>query len=407
MATQGFSAFSSDAVTYIAEKTLSIAKKSVVFQQLGDKAVLPAHNSKTFQYTRFDRLGLPKESLTDGTTPDNTEMSISTVTATCDQWGAFVAISDVAELTVKHPVMQKAINLMGYQAAEVVDREIIIVLLAGTSVSFPAAHNSRDDLSSTSTDVVNTTLVRKVVAAVRSRGAHEHDGNDFVGVVDPQVEMDISADSTFQNAASYSNIKVLQNGEIGRWQGCRWLRSNHIPTLEGVAAVTPSTGAGGGLASATYYTAVEYIDDNTGFPVKVSQAASVAATAASAKITMTLPTATAYKYNVYIGTSSTALYKALSLQTAASAVAVTATSSSNLLGGIPASGKIVHFSWVFGKEAFTVVDLQKLQTFLTPNQASDSDPLAQRRKAGWKLMFKAVINNEDFLERMETLSAYD
>jgi hypothetical protein len=59
-----------------------------------------------------------------------------------------------------------------------------------------------------------------------------------------------------------------------------------------------------------------------------------------------------------------------------------------------------------GKEAFTVIDLQKLQSFVTPNQSSDSDPLVQRRKAGWKLMFKAVINNQNFLERIESLSAF-
>jgi N4-gp56 family major capsid protein len=230
--------------------------------------------------------------------------------------------------------MQKAINLMGYQAAETVDREIIVVLLAGTSVSYPAAHDSRDDLSSTSTDVVNTTLVRKVVAAIRQRGAHEFDGNDFVGVVDPQVEMDISSDSTFQQAGQYSNIKILQNGEIGRWMGVRWMRSNHIPTLTGVAAVSAASATGGSLASGTYYTAVEYIDANTGFPAQVSQAASLAV-GATGKIDITLPTATAYVYNVYIGASATALYKGLSLQPAASAVSL-----SNCLTGFFSSSSV-------------------------------------------------------------------
>ena len=84
------------------------------------------------------------------------------------------------------------------------------------------------------------------------------------------------------------------------------------------------------------------------------------------------------------------------------------TSGTSIAGSsIPATGEIVHSSWVFGKEAFAVVDLQKLQSFLTPNQASDSDPLVQRRKAGWKLMFKAVICNNDFMARIESESAFD
>jgi hypothetical protein len=59
-----------------------------------------------------------------------------------------------------------------------------------------------------------------------------------------------------------------------------------------------------------------------------------------------------------------------------------------------------------GKEAFAVPELMSLQTFLTPKAASDSDPLVQRRKASWKVMFKAVICNENFLARIESASNY-
>ena len=51
---------SSDTISaYIADKTLLIASKQVKLQQLGDKATLPSRNSKTFQYTRYERLALP------------------------------------------------------------------------------------------------------------------------------------------------------------------------------------------------------------------------------------------------------------------------------------------------------------------------------------------------------------
>jgi hypothetical protein len=48
-----------------------------------------------------------------------------------------------------------------------------------------------------------------------------------------------------------------------------------------------------------------------------------------------------------------------------------------------------------------------LQSTLTAPVATDSDPLIQRRKAGWKVMFKAVINNQNFFARCESESAYD
>src|SRR3972149_2587433 len=97
----------SDAVTYIAEKTLAIAKRIVRFYDLADKAQLPSQNSKTFQYTRYDRLPLPITTLTEGTTPTSRALSISTVSATAEQWGDIVTLTDVAELTIKHKPLQK------------------------------------------------------------------------------------------------------------------------------------------------------------------------------------------------------------------------------------------------------------------------------------------------------------
>lgn len=415
MSVQGFSSFSSDAVTYIAEKTLLVAKKAVIFQQLGEKQVLPSHNSKTFQFTRYDRLALPLTTLTDGVTPDNTTMSISTVTAVCDQFGAFVNLSDVANLTIKHPVMVKAIDLMGLQSAETMDREVINMLLAGTAVNYGGTATARNGLSSTTTDVMTTTLVRKVVAGLHANGAYEYDGSDFVGVVDSQVEMDLSADSTFQTAASYSNIKVLQNGEIGRWMGVRWMRSNFIPALSGITSANASATAAsatGTIPAASVWFSVDMVDSNTGFTTKSVVPASVyaaAASNASGSLTVTVPSTTGYYYNVYAGSGASALYLVnSSLLSPAASQAVTAIPSAGTLQpGVPASTKVVHFSWVFGKESFAVIDLMKLQTFITPAQASDSDPLVQRRKAGWKFMFKSVICNQDFLKRTETLSAYD
>lgn len=405
---QGFSAFSADSVTYIAQKTLIVAKKNVVFQQLGDKAELPANNSKTFQYTRYERLGLPLSPLADGITPSNTLMSISTVTATAVQWGAYVDLTDVAVLTIKHPVLVKAIELMGLQAAETVDCQVIQTLLTNTNVFYAGAAANRAALTSTTTNVMSTTTVRSVVSNLRHNGAYEYDGIDYVGVVDPYVEQDLTADSTFQTAASYSNIKVLMNGEIGKWMGVRWMRSNFIPILTGFAATTIATATTGGtLAASTYFSITEYVDPLTGFIVGSTQEVSQATTGSTSTISVTAPASTSFLYNIYLGATSGGELQAASQVAAASVNVITALPTSTITPQTPpTTAKNVHFSWVFGKESYTVIDLQKIQTYVTPAQASDSDPLVQRRKAGWKLMFQAVINNNLYLARVESLSAF-
>jgi N4-gp56 family major capsid protein len=89
MATNTLSSnFSSDVSTYIAQKVLSVALKNLVLYQLADKAVLPKNSSRTFQYTRYERVALPQSTLSEGVTPGDTSMSIAVVTAVMDQWGS-------------------------------------------------------------------------------------------------------------------------------------------------------------------------------------------------------------------------------------------------------------------------------------------------------------------------------
>lgn len=57
---------------------------------------------------------------------------------------------------------------------------------------------------------------------------------------------------------------------------------------------------------------------------------------------------------------------------------------------------------VLGKGAYGVGTFQSLQTYITPAVASDSDPLAQRRKVGAKVAFVAKRLQEASMIRLET-----
>jgi hypothetical protein len=48
-----------------------------------------------------------------------------------------------------------------------------------------------------------------------------------------------------------------------------------------------------------------------------------------------------------------------------------------------------------------------MQVFVSGKDATTDNPLVLRRTVGWKCMFKPVIQNNDFMERIEVLSAFD
>jgi hypothetical protein len=235
----------------------------------------------------------------------------------------------------------------------------------------------------------------------------------------PQVEQDIMGDTTFANAASYSQVVRLNVGEIGTWAGVRWVRSNFLPIFAGVGApgtqsatvtgYSNETGAGSELGGSKITVIAR--DAQSGYERIISQEKKVGATKDTADLDM--PTSTNYVYDVYLTNTSGASYKIVftglaadtnkTLNAAVYTAGVAATPT-----GAPASGTEVFVGWVFGKEAFGRVELNgmSLQSYLTPDGASYSNPLAQGRKCGAKVMWKSFLLDNNFFTRFEANSRY-
>lgn len=436
-----YSDLQNDVSNFIALKTLTLATKLVRFYEFGTKAKLDSQSGKSFTYTRYERLNLPTQSLTEGQSPSDSSMTISQVTAIAEQWGAVVTLTDVAELTIKHKPLGKAIELLALQAAETTDREIFKVLLSGTSVFF-VGDPARVGIDTG--DVVDSATLASVVANLRSNGAMGIEkpskpmddpelGDMFALIVDPFVEQDISTDEGFVESVKYAAAKRLWNGEAGEYRGFRVVRSNHIPTLTSAAAastVDNSDDTGTIIFDKSLRIMVTGVDVNGYERVIYQSSETDTADDANSEhtISVTTPSTTGFTYNVYssaaLTADSTTTATAMTLQAGSLAPATTikigstsgsasasrfvlTTTGAAAPGQLKTTASKIHLSFGIGKEAYAVVDLQSLQTSLTPNDASDSDPLKQRRKAGWKTMFKSVICNNDFMTRIESESAFD
>ncbi len=416
----------------IKEKLLSIAEKQTVFYELGDKETLPEGEGKTIQFNRYERLPLPNAPLSEGVTPTETPLTLSSVQAVVDQWGATVNLTDVAVLTVRHPVLRVAQDRLGTQHAELVDREIQIVLMGSNNVTFGGTATSEATL--VPGDVVTTDLIRRVLATLRQDGARTREGGLFTGVHDPFVEMDLSKDATFVTAASYaSGQRPLMNGETGTWMGVIWKRSNLIPIVALLDPATyaisatdvgaPVAGEVNFVATSSVLVVISSLDRQTGFETAVSAVTAVtnaASFSVTAQIASTAPTG---PYKVYVslengavatlqaivnhvvGTADTLVYVKAGTPSAAGRFIAQATGAVAPPEPPPTGG--VHTTYIFGQESFGVTDLAGLETTLTPSVASDSDPLKQRRKAGWKQLFKPVIKNTSYYSILKTLSAFD
>ncbi len=236
-----------DLQTYFSKRLLDIAGRDTVLMEAAYQENIPSNSSKTISFTQYARLAVPGSVLTEGTPPTDTALSPSAVTAVIDQWGAFVTMTDLAELTIKHPLVQEASLLLGEQAAETLETTINSVLVAGTTVQYANGRANRAAI--TLTDVVNTTELRKAVTTLRKNGArminspdkfNNNDAQDagkyYILYVDPSVAADITADTAFTSAAIFRNYDSLAAGTVvGTWYNTKVVMSNVIPTVTGTA----------------------------------------------------------------------------------------------------------------------------------------------------------------------------
>lgn len=292
-----------DLQTYFSKKLLAQAKYKVVLDQFGYVEKIPSASSKTISFTQYADLTPATTPLTEGTPPSDTQLSTTAITATADQLGAYVTLTDLAELTVKHPIVQKTTELLGVQAARTYDQLIGATIAAGTNVVYAGAATSRATL--TTANKVSFTEVKKAVAILRKNGATEFADGNFVLVVDPSSELDLMDDTTFQNTvyrqADTSKANENYTATITKFGGVTVVRSNSLQTT--------TAGTGGAVAG--------------------------------------------------------------------------------------------HISYVFGQNAYAVSDLQTLQMY-RQSPGGVTDPLEQKMTMGWKVAFKTVILNNNFMVRIES-----
>ena len=454
------SVISYDQEKYLAKQLLQRSYLKLVMSSLCDQDQMREGAGLTAYMVRYKRMNAPTSTLTEGTTPSASTFSLEQVTVTLDQWGDYVQLTDIAQLTAKHQVIQEAVKLLADNAARVMDREITIVLLAGTNVQFgDGSVTTRATV--TSTMKISDTVLQKARVTMVNNGApprggpagdarqvaaqgNFQNGVSYVAVCGPELVSDIQTPSTsfgsFVSSAVYANAKALYNAEVGMWLGFRIVETNFLPKFvllgNKTAAVSSAASDGGGitgfsitaatsggsLASATFGWKLTRKDLLRGFEEAISIVHTTATGGGTAKFTFVMPSTSGYVYNLYFdntaanaggATTDAGLGLAGSNLAASSSTVITTFASStvtppgNLLSGnTSADPSAIYPMFIFGEAAVGWVGFYKPKFLLTGAAPEKVDPLAQYRTAGYKFFGKAVIKDQTRLLRLEVASTF-
>lgn len=414
-----FAAMSNDAPNvFIGAKMIELLQRILVTEKVADQYPLEQKMSKTRRIVRVNRLSLPTTQLAEGISPSSVALTLTNVDVTVEQWGIVALLTDVVELTVKHPMLNIAIERVGMAMKETAEREDALVLMSGTNVTYPGAVATRDAL--TSSDVANTAMFITIKAKLAMRGAMKYPDGLYMCLMQPPHEAALlGSDAVFQQASNFARVMKLEFGYIGTWMGLDCVVGNFLPVFVGVpapstAAITATkakytVGTSGTLATDNFQLKVVGREVTTDYERRLSVQTGNIAVTSPGSIAVQMPSSTNYVYDVYCTQAGgTTAYKVASRQAASSTFTITtAPAGTEAVAPVsPANGVSVYPGFVLGRGAFgtTVLNGMSLQTFVTPKGASDSDPLSQRRKVGAKYMRKSFILDNDFMERFETSS---
>lgn len=194
------------------------------------------------------------------------QLSLSKVTATLQQIGQVVVISDVLNNTEFLNSLAQATKTNGEDAAlkcdNIVRNQLCRSVAGGggaanlTSYAETAGANTifADDATKltelAATDVLNASDTLDVVTQMRINRAPEINGG-YVAIAAPQVLRDIMRDSDWLNAATRSNVGALYNGEVGSLYGVRFVEDTN-PWRSGTAtdaAIDTYNATGAGFAT--------------------------------------------------------------------------------------------------------------------------------------------------------------
>lgn len=242
---------------YYDKNLLKNAEPELVHDQFGQKRNIPKNNGKEIEFRKFSSLPKALTPLTEGVTPAGNKLDVTAITAKVDQYGDYVVMSDILDLTSIDNVIVEATDMLGSQAGRTLDTVTRNELVTGTNVMYApkvttsgtTAVTSRAGLSTDAKLTVDE--VFKAVNQLKRMNIKPVDGEYYVCIVHPDVELDIMLSDKWIDINKYSNAVSIFNGEIGRIGKCRFVVSTEAKVWNDKTCPVKSGTAG--ADGATYY----------------------------------------------------------------------------------------------------------------------------------------------------------
>ena len=373
--------------TFYDSELIKNAEPLLVHDKFGQKRSIPKGNGKTIEFRKLNPFPKASAPLTEGVTPDGKKLDWSKQTATVNQYGDYVTVSDVLDLTAVDNNILEATVILGDQAGRTLDTVTREVINAGTNVQYAAGEiSSRREI--TPEHIMTVAAVKKAVNTLKKGLAKKIDGSYFA-IIHPNVAYDLMNDKEWQSLKEY-NPQDWYEGEIGKIFGCRFIESSEAKVFLNAP-----------LADKYNCLTINSADINDKNIIYVDEDFSEADGVLFVGKRVTINS------NSYTIVSAVASEQKIVLDREIDGIQM---GMDVIPDELSEDGTTVYSTLFIGADAYGVTEVEGggLKTIIKQlGSAGSGDPLDQRATVGWKALKTAAILSQPFMVRVETASSLE
>ena len=247
---------SAEMKTYYDTELIEMAGPQLVHHQFGMQKPIPKGKGKKIEFRKFSNFEKATTPLTEGVTPDGSKMNVTIIEKEVAQYGDYVTISDVLELTAIDDFILEATNKHGQNAGLTLDTICRNEINSGTNVRYApkladgteTEVTKRIDMDATC--VLTPDLVAKAVADLKGNNAPKIDGS-YIAIIHPFVAYDLMKSKEWIDVAIYADKERIFEGEIGKLRGVRFVETTEAKIWNDTTC--PNAKAASDPDSAKYY----------------------------------------------------------------------------------------------------------------------------------------------------------
>ena len=218
---------------------LENAREEHYYAQFGSKQPLPRNKGRTIEWRKWNTLPNAGK-LTEGVIPSGEKLGMTYLTGAIEQYGLFVAISDLLELHAVDNVLLGASEELGASAGNTQDILVRNELMTGTNVIYAdtmsvgastGVPKGRYQMAAGNNKLTGL-VVNRAATWLKKQKAPMIDGS-YVAIIHPSQAFDLRRDPEWLEAHKYARPDEIFNGEIGKLHGVRFIETNNTKVFVG------------------------------------------------------------------------------------------------------------------------------------------------------------------------------